>query len=71
MVAVANNRKTFWTERGFYKTIGKKPRLPLRRVTPLATPGMLETELITWLKSQPRIGAPVRRHKRRRSRNQL
>jgi hypothetical protein len=24
MVAVANNRKTFWTERGFYKTIGKK-----------------------------------------------
>jgi hypothetical protein len=26
MVAVANDRKTFWTKRGFYKTIGKKPR---------------------------------------------
>ena len=34
--------------------------LPLRRVTPFATPGALETELLDWLKSQPQVGAPIR-----------
>ena len=68
VVAVASNRKTFWIERGFYKKIGENHGLPLRRVTPLATPSALETDLISWLKSQPRIGPPVRRRKRQRSR---
>jgi hypothetical protein len=45
MVAVANNRKTSWTEREFYKTIGKNPRFVASGVTPLATPSVLETEL--------------------------
>ena len=53
------------------KRLAKNHGLPLRRVTPLATPGVLETELIVWLKSQPRIGPPVRRRKRQRSRKRL
>jgi hypothetical protein len=53
------------------KRLAKNHGLPLRRVTPLATPGVLETELIAWLKRQPRIGPPVRRRKRQRSGNQF
>jgi len=34
---------------------------PLRRVTPYATPGMLESELVRWLKAQPRTGTAVRK----------
>ena len=44
--------------------LAKNHALPLRRVIPLACPGGLETELITWLKDQPVTGPPAR-HKRR------
>ena len=46
------------------KRLAKNQGLPLRRVTPLAIPGVRETELIAWLKRQLRIGPPVRRRKR-------
>ena len=42
------------------KRLAKTHGLPLRRVTPFATPGVLESELVHWLKGQPQIGAPVR-----------
>jgi predicted DNA-binding transcriptional regulator AlpA len=42
------------------KRLAKTHGLPLRRVTPFATPGALESELVKWLKAQPQIGAPVR-----------
>ena len=45
------------------RRLAKKHELPLRRVASLATPGLLETSLIAWPKSQLRIGPPVR-HKR-------
>ena len=45
---------------GSIRRLGKKRGLPLRRVTPYATPGALETELFEWLKAQPMIGGPVR-----------
>ena len=48
------------------KRLAKKRGLPLRRVTPYATPGTLETELLEWLKAQPLVGGPVRRNKRGR-----
>jgi hypothetical protein len=42
------------------KRLAKTHGLPLRRVTPFATPGSLESELMRWLKAQPQVGAPVR-----------
>jgi predicted DNA-binding transcriptional regulator AlpA len=42
------------------KRLVKSHGLPLRRVTPFATPGLLKSELVTWLKAQPQVGAPVR-----------
>jgi hypothetical protein len=50
------------------RRLGKNRGLPLRRVTPYATPGALESELIKWLKAQPLIGEAVRvRQRDRRS----
>lgn len=56
--------KLFGLSEDSIKRLAKNHGLPLRRVTPLATPGALETELARWLKSQPLVGPPVR-HKRR------
>jgi hypothetical protein len=42
------------------KRLAKTHGLPLRRVTPFATPGVLESEHVHWLKGQPQVGAPVR-----------
>jgi predicted DNA-binding transcriptional regulator AlpA len=50
------------------KRLAKKRRLPLRRVSPYATPGMLESELVIWLKQQPLIGEAVRTNRRGRPR---
>lgn len=33
--------------------------LPLRRVTPRATPGVLESELLAWIRKRPKLGLPV------------
>jgi len=46
------------------KRLAKTHDLPLRRVTPFATPGTLESELMLWLKTQPRVGPPVRGRKK-------
>ena len=59
--------KLFGLSEDSIKRLAKNHGLPLRRITPLATPGVLETELIRWLKSQPLVGPPVR-HKRQGSR---
>jgi predicted DNA-binding transcriptional regulator AlpA len=48
------------------KRIAKKRGLPLPRVSPYATPGMLESEMIEWLKSQPLVGQTVRSNRRPR-----
>jgi predicted DNA-binding transcriptional regulator AlpA len=42
------------------KRLSKTHGLPLRRITPFATPGALASELVRWLKSQPNVGPPVR-----------
>jgi hypothetical protein len=52
--------KLFGLSEDSIKRLAKNHGLPLRRVTPLATPGVLETELIEWLKDQPLVGPPVR-----------
>jgi predicted DNA-binding transcriptional regulator AlpA len=46
------------------KRLAKNHGLPLRRVSPLATPGALESELEDWLKGQPLVGPPVRSKRR-------
>jgi hypothetical protein len=43
------------------KRLAKSQGFPLRRLTPYAMPGVLESELVKWLKAQPRNGKPVRR----------
>lgn len=52
--------KMFGLSEESIKRLAKTHNLPLRRVTPFATPGALESELVSWLKAQPHVGAPVR-----------
>ena len=40
------------------KRVAKNHGFPLRRLTPYATPGVLESELVHWLKAQPLVGNP-------------
>jgi hypothetical protein len=42
------------------KRLAANHGFPLRRLTPYATPGALESELVRWLKAQPRVGQPIR-----------
>ena len=42
------------------KRLPKSHGFPLRRLTPYATPGVLESELVHWLKAQPLVGKPIR-----------
>lgn len=52
------------------KRLAKRRALPLRRITPYATPGMIESELLAWLKVQPLVGQPVRPNRRSRRRQE-
>ena len=52
--------KMFGLSEESIKRLAKAQGFPLRRLTPYATPGVLESELLAWLKAQPRVGAPVR-----------
>jgi len=52
--------KMFGLSEESIKRLAKTHGLPLRRVTPFATPGTLESELVRWMKTQPRVGPPVR-----------
>jgi|GEM_PF-1649625 len=64
---LAEIAKLFGLSEDSIKRLAKNHGLPLRRVSPLATPGALESELEEWLKGQPLVGPPVR-SKRRSSR---
>jgi hypothetical protein len=57
--------KMFGLSEESIKRLAKTHGLPLRRVTPFATPGTLESELVRWLKAQPRVGPPVRSRQNR------
>ena len=52
--------KLFGLSEDSIKRMARSQALPLRRVTPFAMPGVLESELVEWLKSQPLFGPPVR-----------
>ena len=52
--------KMFGLSQESIKRLAKARCLPLRRVTPFATPGALASELVRWLKAQPSVGASVR-----------
>ena len=56
--------KFFGLSEDSIKRLAKSQKLPLRRITPFATPGVLETEIIAWLKKQPPVGPPVRSKRR-------
>ena len=52
--------KLFGLSEESMKRVAKNHGFPLRRLTPYATPGVLESELFSWLKAQPRVGHPIR-----------
>ena len=60
--------KLFGLSEESMKRVAKNHGFPLRRLTPYATPGVLESELFTWLKAQPRVGWPIRAKQATRSR---
>jgi hypothetical protein len=57
---LAELAKLFGISEESIKRLAKNRGFPLRRVTPYATPGVLESELVVWLKAQPLIGQPIR-----------
>jgi hypothetical protein len=57
---LADIAKMFGLSEESIKRLAKAHGFPLRRLTPYATPGVLESELVAWLKAQPQVGAPVR-----------
>jgi hypothetical protein len=59
-LSVTELAKLFGLSEESVKRLAKKHDFPLRRITPYATPGALESELVQWLKAQPRVGQPVR-----------
>ena len=52
--------KLFGLSEESIKRVAKNHGFPLRRLTPYATPGVLESELVHWLKAQPLVGKPIR-----------
>jgi hypothetical protein len=60
--------KLFGLSEESMKRVAKNHGFPLRRLTPYATPGVLESELFTWLKAQPRGGNAIRVKRATRSR---
>jgi hypothetical protein len=59
--------KLFGLSEESIRRLAKNQGFPLRRLTPYATPGALESELVPWLKVQPLVGQPVRAKHARRS----
>ena len=66
MATVAELAKLFGLSEESIKRLAKNHGFPLRRLTPYATPGVLESELIRWLKAQPLIGQAIRATARRK-----
>jgi hypothetical protein len=63
---LAELAKLFGLSEESIKRLAKNHGFPLRRLTPYATPGVLESELIRWLKAQPLIGQAIRATARRK-----
>jgi hypothetical protein len=61
--------KLFGLSEESIKRLAKKNGFPLRRLTPYATPGVIESEFFRWLKTQPLVGRAVRAKRVTRSRN--
>jgi hypothetical protein len=60
-IPLAEIAKLFGLSEETIRRLVKNTSLPLRRVTPYATPGALESELVAWLKAQPLTGKTARR----------
>ena len=58
---LAELSKMFGLSEESIKRLAKDHRFPLRRITPYATPGILESDLVRWLKTQPRRGPAIRK----------
>jgi predicted DNA-binding transcriptional regulator AlpA len=61
-IQLAELAKLFGLSHQSLKRLAKNHGFPLRRLTLLtryATPGVVESELMEWLKAQPRVGLPV------------
>src|ERR1700756_124964 len=61
---LAELAKLFGLSEESIKQLAKNHGFPLRRLTPYATPEILESELVCWLKAQPLVGQPVRAKRR-------
>jgi hypothetical protein len=59
MATAGRTRRVFGLSESI-KRLAKKNVFPLRRLTPYATPGVLESEFVRWLKAQPLVGKPIR-----------
>jgi hypothetical protein len=59
-LGLAEIAKMFGLSEESIKRLAKSQGFPLRRLTPYAMPGALESELLKWLKAQPPNGKPVR-----------
>jgi hypothetical protein len=66
---LAELAKLFGLSEESIKRLAKKNGFPLRRLTPYATPGVIESEFFRWLKTQPLVGRAVRAKRVTRSRN--
>jgi predicted DNA-binding transcriptional regulator AlpA len=60
---LAELSKMFGLSEESIKRLVKNHGFPLRRITPYAKPGVLESELVRWMKAQPRTGTAVRKTK--------
>jgi len=67
-IQLAELARMFGLSEESIKRLAKTHGFPLRRLTPYATPGVLESELVSWLKDQPHVGPPVRTISRAKSR---
>jgi hypothetical protein len=66
---IAELARMFGLSEESIKRLAKTHGFPLRRLTPYATPGVLESELVSWLKDQPHVGRPVRAKSRAKPKN--
>ena len=57
---LAELAKLFGLSEESIKRVAKNHGFPLRRLTPYATPGVIKSELLRWLKAQPLVGPAVR-----------
>jgi predicted DNA-binding transcriptional regulator AlpA len=66
-IQLAELAKLFGLSEESIKRLVKNHGFPLRRLTPYAKPGVLESELVRWLKAQPLTGRAIRAKKQSHS----